>query len=418
MRHLQNCAPHPNILGAFCFEEGAHSQYPEVSTRHELREPHAAYTTPVPRSVRTSAAVFLVSAHRGGNEDTRQASSVAGSGSRHGAVGSLAATQHWTRAALPGPAQPGRSVSGQGGIQLRHHPATDGVTSLESANPSSVWLERGFRSAARIHLLASLRRVCPVAVAGAIAQGIDRHHPCKRLVGHISRDSTAIAARERFPDPPAQPAGKKKKYTKRPKRAKAGERGTLIEKQSKMSLQKMLAGLSTACAIGVKKSSQGHTQYWRGYKLHLDVADGQIPISAIFTGANVHDSQVAIPLMTMTTQRVVYLYDLMDSAYDADAILAHSRSLNHVPIVAPHPRRNGKSQSILPKVSAPKKAPEMTWAQQDRYKERTSIERVNARLKDEFGGRHIRVRGAAKVFAHLAFGLVALTVDQLLKLTL
>ena len=240
----------------------------------------------------------------------------------------------------------------------------------------------------------------------------------KRLVGHISRDSTAIAARERFPDPPAQPAGKKKKYTKRPKRAKAGERGTLIEKQSKMSLQKMLAGLSTACAIGVKKSSQGHTQYWRGYKLHLDVADGQIPISAIFTGANVHDSQVAIPLMTMTTQRVVYLYDLMDSAYDADAILAHSRSLNHVPIVAPHPRRNGKSQSILPKVSAPKKAPEMTWAQQDRYKERTSIERVNARLKDEFGGRHIRVRGAAKVFAHLAFGLVALTVDQLLKLTL
>ena len=60
----------------------------------------------------------------------------------------------------------------------------------------------------------------------------------------------------------------------------------------------------------------------------------------------------------------------------------------------------------------------MTWAQQDRYKERTSIERVNARLKDEFGGRHIRVRGAAKVFAHLAFGLVALTVDQLLKLTL
>ncbi len=26
--------------------------------------------------------------------------------------------------------------------------------------------------------------------------------------------------------------------------------------------------------------------------------------------------------MTMTTQRVSYLYDLMDSAYDAEAILA------------------------------------------------------------------------------------------------
>ena len=121
--------------------------------------------------------------------------------------------------------------------------------------------------------------------------------------------------------------------------------------------------------------------------------------------------------MTMTAQRVTWLYDLMDSAYDADAILEHSGSLNHVPIVPSHPRRNGKSESILPKVFPAKMAPEMPWAQQQRYKERTTIERVNARLKDEFGARHIRVRGAAKVFAHLAFGLVALTVDQLIKLT-
>ncbi len=237
-----------------------------------------------------------------------------------------------------------------------------------------------------------------------------------RLVGHISHDSTAIEARERFPEPAPQAVEKKKKKKKRPKRAKVKERGTLIERQGKMTLEEMLAGLSTECAIGVKKSSKGHTQYWRGYKLHLDVADGQIPISAIFTGANVHDSQVAIPLMTMSGQRVTWLYDLMDSAYDADAILQHSASMNHVPIVQSHPRRNGKSKSILPKVSPPKRAPEMTWAQQQRYKERTTIERVHARLKDEFGARHIRVRGAAKVFAHLAFGLVALTVDQLIKL--
>jgi hypothetical protein len=238
-----------------------------------------------------------------------------------------------------------------------------------------------------------------------------------RLVGHISRDSTAIEARERFPGPAPQPRPKKRKYNKQPKRAKAGERGTQIERQRKMTLPQMLAGLSTECAIGVKKSSKGHSQYWRGYKLHLDVADGQIPISAVLTGANVHDATVAIPLMTMTAQRVTWLYDLMDSAYDANAILEHCASLNHVAIVQPHPRRNGKSKSVLPKLFPPKLAPEMTWAQQQRYKERTTIERVNARLKDEFGARHIRVRGAAKVFAHLAFGLVALTVDQLIKLT-
>jgi hypothetical protein len=44
------------------------------------------------------------------------------------------------------------------------------------------------------------------------------------------------------------------------------------------------------------------------------------------------------------------------------------------------------------------------------------IERVNARIKDEFGGRNIRVRGHAKVMTHLMFGILALTVDQLLRL--
>ncbi|MBA3974637.1 MAG: IS5/IS1182 family transposase, partial [Candidatus Solibacter sp.] len=47
-----------------------------------------------------------------------------------------------------------------------------------------------------------------------------------------------------------------------------------------------------------------------------------------------HDSQAAIPLMTMTSQRVQYLYDLMDSADDAGEIHQHSRQLKHVPIIA------------------------------------------------------------------------------------
>jgi Transposase DDE domain len=55
-------------------------------------------------------------------------------------------------------------------------------------------------------------------------------------------------------------------------------------------------------------------------------------------------------------------------------------------------------------------------AQQPRYRERTMVERVNARINDEFGGRTIRVRGHAKVMAHLMFGILALTVDQLLRI--
>jgi hypothetical protein len=101
----------------------------------------------------------------------------------------------------------------------------------------------------------------------------------------------------------------------------------------------------------------------------------------------------------------------MDSAYDATEILEYSRSMGHVPIVDSKAVRQPKSE-FLPG----KRKRELSWAERDRYRERTMVERVYARLKDEFGGRHIRVRGASKVMAHLMFGVLALTADQLLRL--
>lgn len=231
-----------------------------------------------------------------------------------------------------------------------------------------------------------------------------------RLVGHILRDSTAIPARERFAERPPEPQrtkyrswGRGRGRNRRPK--------TRLERQRRMTLTQMLAELPRHCSLGVKTAHDGHQKYWRGYKLHLDVADGQIPISAILTGASLHDSQVAIPLATMTAARVTSLYDVMDTAYDAGEILAHSRSLGHVPIVKPDQRHSLSKSVIFP----PKPPRQFNWAEQDRFRERTQVERVNGRLKDEFGGRHIYVRGAQKVMAHLMFGILALTVDQLLR---
>jgi hypothetical protein len=248
-----------------------------------------------------------------------------------------------------------------------------------------------------------------------------------RLIGHIARDSTAIEARERFPETTVvvkaekRSPGKRGPRTKGPrgphKRWKGGKprralpEGTRLHRQRTMSLTAMLAELPKNCSIGVKTSSQGYQQYWRGYKLHLDVADGQIPISAVLTGASVHDSQVAIPLATMSSQRVTYCYELMDAAYDAQHIVEHSRGMGHVPIVDPPQRGGNRKSTILPDTNR-----QFSWAEADRYKERTMIERVNGRLKDEFGGRQIRVRGASKIMAHLMFGVLALTVDQMLKL--
>jgi hypothetical protein len=141
-----------------------------------------------------------------------------------------------------------------------------------------------------------------------------------RLVGHISRDATAIEAREK-PVKSAPPAA-----------------STPARPKPSMSLAAMLADLPKHCAVGTKRNAKGHTTSWIGYKLHLDVADGDIPISAIVTSASLHDSQAAIPLATMTASRVINLYDVMDSAYDAPEIKAKSLGLGHVPIIEAHPR--------------------------------------------------------------------------------
>jgi len=130
--------------------------------------------------------------------------------------------------------------------------------------------------------------------------------------------------------------------------------------------------------------------------------------------------------MNLTSQRVTYLYDLMDAAYDANAIREHSLALGHQPIIDPVQRyRKVRTQVPLRKNSPARKTvitsepihKQLTPAERIRFRQRTSVERVHARLKNEFGARSIRYRGAAKILAHLMFGVLALTVDQWLKLS-
>jgi hypothetical protein len=63
-----------------------------------------------------------------------------------------------------------------------------------------------------------------------------------------------------------------------------------LERQADMSLAEMLADLPTHCAVGTKRNAKGHTTSRIGCKLHRDIADGDIPISAILTAASLHDS--------------------------------------------------------------------------------------------------------------------------------
>lgn len=172
-----------------------------------------------------------------------------------------------------------------------------------------------------------------------------------------------------------------------------------IARQRSQSLDEMLSEIPKQCSRGAKNNAQVYKNSLNGYKLHLDIADCGVPISALLSSASMHDSRAAIPLSYLSNDRVTNLYDLMDAAYCSQELQEHCRSLGHVPLID-HNARGGIKEEFEP-------------ADKVRYRERSAAERANARLKDELGGRNIWVRGPTKVMSHLMFGILALSVDQL-----
>ena len=172
-----------------------------------------------------------------------------------------------------------------------------------------------------------------------------------------------------------------------------------------MTLPEMLDDLPHGCDVGTKRNAKGYKESWIGYKLHIDAGDGGIPLSCILTSASVNDCQVAIPLATMTAARVTNLYDVMDAAYDAAEIRAHSESLGHVPIIDVNPRNSAALKRDLQQEAKARRTLGQGYAKDVRYRERSTVERVNGRLKDEFGARQVRVRGHRKVLCHFTYRL-------------
>ena len=220
----------------------------------------------------------------------------------------------------------------------------------------------------------------------------------EHLIGHISRDGTAIAARER---PQAKVSATVPAAPPKGKRAEPAP-GSPIRRQRRQTLSQMLAELPRVCDRGTKCNAQGYKTSWNGYKLHIYTADCGVPVAALLSSASMHDSRAAVPLSRLTQARVTNLYDVMDAAYCSKQLHADSRALGHVPLIDHNPR-SGEKEYFEP-------------ADAVRYRERSAAERTNARLKDEFGGRHVMVKGHGKVMCHLMFGLLALSADQLIRL--
>jgi hypothetical protein len=223
-------------------------------------------------------------------------------------------------------------------------------------------------------------------------------------VMHVSRDSTAVVARESVVKKEKIVAAAKKQGRPKKGEERPAKNPSRLQKQLAQTTEDALDDLPKVCDWGAKKDTGGHMHCWKGWKAHIDWADGGLPLLTVTTSASVHDSQLAIPMMRTTAERVKSCYDLMDSAYDVKEIREVSAQLGHVALIDPNPRRSGVPEEHL-----------LDPAMLARYKERSTAERGNSRLKDEFGLRHLRVRGHPKAHLHIMFGILALFADQLMK---
>jgi hypothetical protein len=234
-------------------------------------------------------------------------------------------------------------------------------------------------------------------------------------------DATKIPLREK----PIKVVKKEKPKLKRgrPKKGEKREpiKPKILEQQKDMTtIDNMLSLVSTNCGVGIKQNSKGNREVWIGGKLHISAVDGDIPITAFYSGANVHDSSVALPLMQETSKRVNYLYDLQDAGYDSDIIRDFSIKLNHRPIIDINPKNSKELKQKIQLIKDEKEKFKFFNLPQSsdihHYNQRSMVERVNKYLKDDFGCNKIYYQGATKVASVLAFGILSICIHQSLKL--
>jgi hypothetical protein len=118
-------------------------------------------------------------------------------------------------------------------------------------------------------------------LAQIVHESVIKEHMGDKIIGHISRDSTSIDAREK-PVRKKIKAVKAKKKRGRPRKGEVRVKElTRIERQQSMGVKEMLEELPKACNVGIKINSKGYKKSWSGYKLHIDAADGHLPISCV-----------------------------------------------------------------------------------------------------------------------------------------
>jgi len=198
-------------------------------------------------------------------------------------------------------------------------------------------------------------------------------------VGHLSIDSTIVEAREK---PVKTRIPRAKTLEKRGRKAKGSlEQQRYRERQAQQeqeriaylqeSFETSLAKLEMRCSLTAKQNSKGKKQWFIGYKAHLATDDYGVPMSFAVTGASVHDSQVAVPLMKKTRETADFLYALLDKGYVSPVINDYVDMIGRKAIIDRRAYKGVVADPLDP-------------ASQKRYAARTTVERTNSELKDGY----------------------------------
>jgi transposase len=251
----------------------------------------------------------------------------------------------------------------------------------------------------------------PEEIHESLAREVFKGH----VVLHNGRDSVPIPVREWPMDKKGQRIERRKAKNKKEKKS-APKRLTVCEKQASedLSIEEMEKLLPKICDIGRKVNSTGKAFCWRGYKLHLDVAEGWFPLSCLLTSASTHDTQAAIPLSKMSSTRSAVLYELMDTAYDSRTIKSYIEKKGRKPIISPR-IWNGKRGEETSQELRAQKFLSFKLANLKRLEHRMCNERMFARLKDHFACMSVWVRGYEKVKCHVFLSILVLAADELLR---
>jgi transposase len=246
-----------------------------------------------------------------------------------------------------------------------------------------------------------------------------------------------------------------------------------VEAQLPYSYDELVKEIPLRPAWGVKKNSEGKNVFWYGFKAHLLVdCKSQYILTALLSSGNINDGKMAIPLLKGLVARhpdLTVSHVLADAGYDLAPIYKQAEIMSARALID-YNRRNEKqdvdvdkyfrpickeghsyrydsydSKYETLKYTQPKECQECPFnngqcqkvfkkkvednprrytvpargsdSYYEQYKKRTTVERVNAYMKEYFQLNNIRHRGAlAKVdfeLACLTYTACKLTVDRL-----